>query len=178
MVTVVNCGELLRDVRVRSGLSVRSLARTAGVSPASVDRIEHGRVAPTATLERILHGVGYVLDLRAVPDRVVPLTREDRRSLAYHRLVAAKLLDDPAAVMAKARRNLARMRRADASGRAARYLEAWGRLLDGDECDLVATLLDPSERARDLRQASPFAGVLTPEERSRVYPTTGVSDAS
>lgn len=177
MVTVMVTADLLRAVRARSGLSVRSLARTAAVSPASVDRIEHGRVAPTATLERILNSLGYVLELRAVPARDVPLTREDRRSLAYHRLIAIKLLNDPATVTAKGRTNLARMREADESRRSARYLDEWDRLLDGEEHVLVSVLIDPSERGRDLRQTSPFAGVLTPAERSRVYPKSGATHA-
>ena len=159
-------------------MSVRSLARASGVSPASVDRIEHGRVAPTATLEQILEGLGYHLEFRAVPIRVVPMTREDRRSLGYHRMIAVKLLEDPVPVIAKARTNLARMRGVDLSGRSSRYLDAWDRLLDGDEYELVGTLLDPSEQARDLRQVSPFAGVLTPEERAQVYPDGSARHAS
>lgn len=63
------------------------------MSPASVDRIEHRRVAPTATLDRLCESVGYRIELTAVPIREVPLTREDRRSLAYHRLIAVKLLE-------------------------------------------------------------------------------------
>jgi transcriptional regulator with XRE-family HTH domain len=178
MVTGVETAELLRSVRARSGLSVRALARAAGVSPASVARIEHGRVAPTATLERILESAGYVLELEAVPARTVPLTREDRRSLAYHRLIAIKLLEDPASVITKGRQNLARMRAADESGRSARYIDAWRSLLEGPEHELIGVLIDPSERGRDLRQTSPFAGVLTPAERSRVYPTRSTTSAS
>ena len=102
----------------------------------------------------------------------------DRRSLAYHRLIAIKLLEEPAVVTAKGKANLAVMRRVDGSGRSSRYLDAWDRLLDGDEHELVSVLLDRSECARDLRQTSPFAGVLTPAERSRVYPTTGAAHAS
>jgi hypothetical protein len=142
-----------------------------------VDRIEHGRVAPTATIERVLESVGYVLELRAVPARSAPLTREDRRSLAFHRLVAVKLLEDPGPVRRKARQNLSRMRAVDVSARSSRYFDQWHALLDGDEHDLISTLVDPSERARDLRQASPFAGVLTEAERERVYPRTRVAHA-
>ena len=105
------------------------------------------------------------------------MTREDRRSLAYHRLIAIKLLDDPASVITKALENLTTMRHADESGRSSRYLDAWDQLLTGDEHELIGVLLDPSEQARDLRQVSPFAGVLTPTERSRVYPTRGATYA-
>ena len=178
MITGMDAADLVRGLRIRTGLSVRALARAAAVSPASVDRIEHRRVAPTATLERILHSLGYRLEVRAAPAREVPLTREDRRSLAYHRLIAIKLLDDSASVRAKARSNMAVLRRADESGRSSRYLDEWDRLLDGADHELTGVLLDPSEHARDLRQTSPFAGVLTPVERSRIYPTRGAVHAT
>jgi hypothetical protein len=35
--------------------------------------------------------------------------------------------------------------------------------------DVVATLRDPSLRARELRAVTPFAGVLTAEERVNAY---------
>lgn len=56
-------------------MSVRALARAAGVSPATVDRIEHGHVDPTETLERIVESIGYRLDLDVEAVRDVPLTR-------------------------------------------------------------------------------------------------------
>jgi len=55
--------------------------------------------------------------------------------------------------------------------RAAVWLDQWQRLLDGPLADLLTTLTSPSPAARDLRQNTPFAGVLTDEERERVLQT-------
>lgn len=52
-----------RELRRRAGLSQRALARLAGVTPATVARIEKGRMEPTLSLlTRIVRATGY--DLR------------------------------------------------------------------------------------------------------------------
>jgi hypothetical protein len=43
------------------------------------------------------------------------------------------------------------------------------RLLELPLPQLSAQLVDPSQRARDLRQATPFAGALDPRERWRLW---------
>ena len=48
-------------------------------------------------------------------------------------------------------------------------LESWERLLDGPWSEIRKVLLDPSERGIRLRQSNPFCGVLTPQERWRIY---------
>ncbi|WP_421118053.1 helix-turn-helix domain-containing protein [Aquihabitans daechungensis] len=171
-------GDLLRDVRLRNGLSVRALAREAGVSPATIDRLEHGRVSPTRSVDTVLDAIGYRLMVSAERTDEPPLTREDRRSLAFHRIVARRFLDDPVAVRAKARNNLTTMRRENSDGSADRYFDRWGALLRGSEADLVGVLLRTDDEARSLRQVTPFAGVLTPEERARVYPRRNSTDAA
>jgi hypothetical protein len=45
------------------------------------------------------------------------------------------------------------------------YAEAWRDALEGPLDQLLALLLDPGQHARDLRQASPFAGFLDPHTR-------------
>ena len=52
------------------------------------------------------------------------------------------------------------------------YAEAWSELLDGPLDDLVRALLERSERMHDLRQVSPFAGVLDARTRWRLLKTT------
>ena len=97
------------------------------------------------------------------------LTREDRRSLALHRVIADRLLADPEAVITKARRNLRVMRRANADGSASRWFDEWERHLDGPVAGIVEVLVSHDQAARDLRQVTPFAGVLTDEERRAIY---------
>ena len=87
----------------------------------------------------------------------------DERSLAFHRLVAEKLHTDPT-LLDLARANLARWE-AGASPRLHPVLAEWRALIDAPLDDLLAVLTCEDERATRLRQSSPFAGALSPEER-------------
>ena len=69
--------------------------------------------------------------------------------------------------IAIARQNIDKMR--SANPHAWRLLDEWERILRGMTIQIVARMLDPSEHARDLRQVTPFAGVLTPVQRDGVY---------
>jgi len=95
-------------------------------------------------------------------ERTVPAS--DEYSLALGAAVARRLVEDPAGVRAIGRRNLVRAR--EQHGESARHwIERWRELLDGPEDALIDVLTSPDERARVLRQTSPFAGVLEPRER-------------
>ncbi|MEM9461517.1 MAG: hypothetical protein AAGF11_45555 [Myxococcota bacterium] len=48
------------------------------------------------------------------------------------------------------------------------YAEAWREILSRSLDEIEASIVDPSPRARDLRQCSPFAGVLDPRTRWRI----------
>jgi hypothetical protein len=49
------------------------------------------------------------------------------------------------------------------------YVDAWGKELDLPVDELCAFLVDPGERARSLRQVSPFAGAVDPRVRWRIW---------
>jgi len=52
-------GEVVREVRASTGLSVRTLAKRAGVAPSTVHRIETGALDPTmSTLSKVVQGAG------------------------------------------------------------------------------------------------------------------------
>jgi hypothetical protein len=88
----------------------------------------------------------------------------DRRSRALHEAVAAKLEARPE-LLTVARMNLERWLSVN---RAAALLE-WQRVLEDTPLrDLLALLRADDERARRLRQSSPFAGVLSPDERQAI----------
>jgi hypothetical protein len=74
---------------------------------------------------------------------------------------------DPPHVLRKARRNLLRMRQAHTQGRVQADFDAWQELLDGPLEKLFAVLLSTSPVAIQLRQNTPFAGVLTQAERAK-----------
>jgi hypothetical protein len=72
---------------------------------------------------------------------------------------------DPDAAMNKARANLDHLRRVHPSGMAARWLAQWQDIVDLGVDAVLDTLTSTSPRAVELRQNSPFAGVLPDGER-------------
>lgn len=59
-------GRLLRDARIRHGVSQEQLATRAGTTQSAISRIEKGRVSPTvATLTELLHLLGEDLVMTA-----------------------------------------------------------------------------------------------------------------
>lgn len=145
-------------------MTQEELAAAAGTSQPTIAAYESGRKSPTLrTLTRIAGALGFELTVGFLP----PLTREDRRSLALHRAIAAKLEADPVNVLDKARTNLRVMRDRHAHARV--LLNEWKMILDRTVEEIVEVLLDPGTRARELRHVTPFAGVLSAEERAQVY---------
>lgn len=95
-----------------------------------------------------------------------PQRLAEERSLRYHREIARRMAAAPA-ILEAARARVAGWLE---SGRVARaYTEGWRQLLDGPTEALVAAMEDPGERARDLRQVSPFAGALDARTRWRLH---------
>jgi hypothetical protein len=92
--------------------------------------------------------------------------RIDRRSLALHRAIAEKLRNDPSPV-AIALDNIERWSRT--GGHSQPYWDAWREILKRPLPEILDLLGEESERMTALRQASPFAGVLTPVERWAIY---------
>lgn len=154
----------IRKLREAVGLTQQQLASAAGTSQSAVAAYEGGRKSPTwRTVERLAQAVGCHVELRYVP----PLTREDRRSLAVHAAVAVRLREDPPAVLARARASLARMRALHPGARP--LLDEWHLLLRRPVDALVPVLLDPAPWSRELRQVTPFTGILSARERAQVY---------
>jgi len=91
----------------------------------------------------------------------------EARSLAMHCLIARKIAADPG-LLAAARRKLAAWA-ARYGNSVPRTLEEWRAILDRPWPEIAALITDAGESAARLRQSSPFAGVLTPSERQRVY---------
>lgn len=89
--------------------------------------------------------------------------RARARSLAYHSAIASRL---DKSMVDEARHALLRWReqgRIDPS-----YATRWERVLDQPIREIRENLLDESTAADDLRQNSPFAGLLSEPERRRI----------
>lgn len=153
----------VRSLRLQAGLTQEEMAAKAGTSQPTIAAYEAGVKSPTlTTLQRLAAALGFDMAVTFAP----ALTREDRRSLAYHESVAAALRKDPEAGLSLARKYLERARRAQPGAKQLwREWEAWLALPLGE---LIGKLLDPGVAARDMRQVSPFAGILNPRERVRV----------
>jgi len=96
--------------------------------------------------------------------------RAEEISIRLYQAIVGKIRNDPATHIATAKKFLARLRQDHPGpGGAASYLDRWERLMDGPLEDLLAFMTSPSQEARDMRQAAPFAGILTIEERWQVF---------
>jgi len=94
------------------------------------------------------------------------LSRGEQKSLAYHRVVAEKLRDNPTLVEI-ARNRLQWYRSKNPPGGA--YYDAWERLLAGPLAVLIETMTSPSDEACALRQENPFVDLVSQPERARIY---------
>jgi hypothetical protein len=87
----------------------------------------------------------------------------EARSLALHRLVAQKIQHDPA-LMNHVADNLARWKKRVCQN-SQPYILAWEALLGQGLAACLRIATEDSEYANAMRQCSPFAGVLSPQER-------------
>ena len=143
----------------------------AAVGPQSVSALyEAGAVSPSLErLTSLLEAIGLDLSVaikarQPRPQRPHAHQLAEARSLGYHRLIAEKVRSDHGLV-ARARD------RVDGwlSGRLPfagdhEYAKAWEAVLGRSPAQVIKVLTADDERSRELRQNTPFAGVLTPEE--------------
>lgn len=157
----MTAADLIIVARKSAGLSLRALAARARTSASTLSAYEHGTVEPAlSTLRRIIEAAGSELTVGVQPR----LTRDDRVKLALHERVAQLLTADPESVRVRARRNLSRLRWVHRDGSANLYFEEWSSLLDASTEELRTVLTARDQRSLDLRNVSPFAGVLSGEE--------------
>jgi excisionase family DNA binding protein len=100
------------------------------------------------------------------------LTPEREKSLRLHQALIGDLLENPDAVISKARENIARwlpQQRPD--GMSASYLREWECILDSGLDRILDALTATDEKSYELRENSPFAGVLSQERRAKVLRT-------
>jgi excisionase family DNA binding protein len=107
-------------------------------------------------------------EVEALAARGRRLTRDQRRSLWLNQAVAGKLVQNPESVIGQARRNLGTLQKKHTRGQAARALSEWDKVLGRPVEEILDVLVSPTPYARELRQNSPFAGVLDDDERTNV----------
>ncbi len=141
----------------RQAADVLGCSRQHVVDLCAAGKLPHTRIG---THRRIRRG-----DLEAFM-AIRPLRREELRSLWLHRAVAGKVVADPDRAIATARRNIRRFR--DIQPRARAWLDAWDRILDAGPERVLETLTSSTRDAIDLRQNTPFVGLLSDDEQKSV----------
>jgi hypothetical protein len=89
----------------------------------------------------------------------------EERSIALHEAVAAKLRADPSLLEAVRERVAGWLRDGTV---AEEYARAWSEILSWPLPDSLRALTDRGERARALRQVTPFTGIIDQKERLRL----------
>lgn len=93
----------------------------------------------------------------------------EERSVAYHMVIAERLRHQPE-ILENARRRVQEWLKSGAG--APFYAQKWAEILASDVSSVAAFLVERSELAIELRQSSPFAGALKPEERWKIWRET------
>ncbi len=94
------------------------------------------------------------------------LSRGEQKSLALHKVIAARLRMDPS-LGAIAHQRLGWLRVRNPAGK--KYHDEWQLLLDGPIDALIDVMVSPSERSCALRQENPFVDLVDQKERARIY---------
>ena len=167
---VNNRGEVLRQVMVETGTTQSELSRLSGVHQPSISQMLSGRIEMSDDqLDRLLSCMGRRLEVvrRSVTPR---LTRSERRSWRLHRQLSTSLTRSRLQEWRPTiTRNLIRLHRGVRGQPHVRNLERWERLIEkGDVPGLHRVLTGLDRDSIEMREVSPFGGVLSPEERQRV----------
>lgn len=104
-------------------------------------------------------------DLLEAQARTRHMTRDQIRTLWLNHAVAGVIVRDPERALSVARENLAKYRN---SPRRSPWTTRWEELVAGPLDDVLVALTSPSPKNRELRQNSPFAGLLEHDARERV----------
>jgi hypothetical protein len=94
----------------------------------------------------------------------------EARSLALHTEIARQLRKRPEILDAARARVEGWLSTGSVSDRWARE---WSEILAGSVDAVIAAITDTGERARDLRQTSPFAGAIDPRRRWAILKEVG-----
>ena len=154
---------IVRQLRRQANVTQQELAQRAGTSQSTIAAYETGVKSPTL---RTLKNLASVLNLELEARFVPKLNRVERRSLAYHRAVADSLQENPEETIRRARTHLERLQ--TLHPHAAALTNRWRAWLDLPPDSLIKQFTDTSELAQNMRQVSPFAGVLSAEQRKMI----------
>jgi excisionase family DNA binding protein len=153
---VMDTGDLIRTGEA---------ARLLGCSRQHVvDLCDSGRL--TSVREGGSHRYVRRSDVLALATR--PLTREQEQSRWLHAAIASRLVTEPDLVLGRARDNLDRFSAVHSGTMAAHWLGLWRTALDAGPDRVLSLLVSDTPQAAEMRQNSPFTGILPSDERRAV----------
>jgi hypothetical protein len=92
----------------------------------------------------------------------------DQLGLLYHQAIAEKIRLQPGLIDV-AKENLSRWFAAEPGVTPSQARQEWQQILQrGNLEEIIHRLTDPTEEGHRCRQSTPFAGILTPEERQAI----------
>ncbi len=163
-------GEVLREVMLETGITQSELSRLSGVRQPSISGFLSGKVdISDDQLDRLLSCMGFRLEVTRRP--VEPdLTHSERRSWMLHRRLSRHLTRESFEDWRpRLLRNLENVR----SGVKGRVhldnVERWTDLIQGgDVVGLHRAMTGLDRRSIEMREVSPFSGLLPDDERVEV----------
>lgn len=138
-------------------MSLADVATRLAVTRATVQDYERSDARGTIRLDtrqRVIAAMGAAEQT---------MTPDQARSLLMHTLIAAQLIAEPKTVIGRARENL--LRWGEKGRHDVYWLERWRRALESPPGRVAMLLIERSQDAADMRQSSPFAGLLGETER-------------
>lgn len=163
-------GEVLRQVMSDTGTTQMTLSRLSGVHQPSISQFLSGRVELSDDqLDRLLSCMGYRLEVVRRP--VVPdLTHSERRSWMLHRRLSMRLTRDTFEEWhPKLTRNVERVREGVRGEVHLENVGRWQSLIEqGDLVGLRRAMTGLDRRSIEMREVSPFSGLLPDRERREV----------
>jgi excisionase family DNA binding protein len=150
-------------------LTTGDAAALLGVTRQHIINLAHRGVLPylmAGTHRRVRRGDVLRLAHRAAADRGGPMTRDQIRSLWLHRVAAGRVAEAPEPSLRRARRRLRELLQRDMAGEP--WLRQWQDIIEMGPELVMRMMTGTDPQARELRQNSPFLGLLTPAERSAV----------
>jgi transcriptional regulator with XRE-family HTH domain len=167
--------EILRCVMLETGSTQSELSRLSGVHQPSISQYLSGRVEMSDDqLDRLLSCMGHRLEVVRRPV-VVELTRSERRSWQLHLRISSHLsqhaLEDWRPILEQ---NLKRLRGSVQGQPHERNLKRWRMLVESGDLSGIHRFLTGLDRdSIEMREVSPFGGLLSPQERSDVLRQAG-----
>lgn len=106
--------------------------------------------------------------------KIQKLGRPERKQLYYHSVIASRLKDHPEWID-QAKTNLVRIGKINPNG--AFFHRQWDVILDQCIDDIVDLLCESSTEMSDLRQETPFTGMIDKRERVDILKRFSIEDA-